>query len=116
MESKFLICIGTFAWIIYRLFLFFKHKRKYKFEKKYLIQELLYFCMYIYVIALIGTTLFPIKLGHLDPYRVSINYVPFKMEYYSGDTRDFVINILGNLFILSPLSILLPILLKNKNL
>nr|WP_253197347.1 VanZ family protein [Clostridium algidicarnis] len=106
-------------------------KKKKKGEKIDFFREIVKFGFGLYIIALIGVTLFPIRIGYgrqaITMINMGINYIPFKSIIY--DIRQIgigsfsvrfqikllIMNVLGNFILLIPIGFLTPILWKKVN-
>lgn len=116
---KFLLITIFPAWIIYRIINYIIINKKKKFNWK---NEILINLFMLYIIFLIGITIFPIyisreihPLSNLSIYeRLNINLLPFS-HYINGDISKIGLfrNIFGNFVLLMPLIVFMYIYIKN---
>lgn len=119
LNSEFALVVGIALWVVIRSLMLLKN-RKYK---RFLVhREIFINILAVYFVSLIGITLFPISINwdgvtpkfypmvNLIPLVDIINYFPqthfslaFKIKFLSK-------NLVGNLFLLVPIGILMPIL------
>lgn len=111
IQYQLLLIIASIIWIPYRLVIFIIKKNR--FNKKSIQKEAIYYLFIIYLAMLIGVTLFPIRIGVLRYHSLNINLIPFNFEIFSNLKIGLIV-IFGNIVLLSPLSIFLPILNKDK--
>ena len=115
VKSELLIGIGIIIWLITRICILIKNK-KIDFKK-----EFFNFVILIYILWLIGITLFPIDITWVKEYvherNIVINFNPFNIFQIIklAGLKIFIINVLGNIFILVPMGIIISIKYKNKN-
>lgn len=110
--------------ILISIMIFVKKKR----NKEIVVRkELVSFIFYIYVLALIGVTLFPISIifngraAYTDA--IAVNYVPFKsiansvseVGHDAFKIKLLIENVGGNFILLMPLGFLLPVLIRKAN-
>jgi glycopeptide antibiotics resistance protein len=122
IENNLLFILGIPLWIFTRIII---NIVRYKKEKSVLIKrELLLSVFYIYILSVLGVTFFPLCIfwDDIDSSFVSVNVLPVystvKDVIYSCSNssipsfmiRFWLKNILGNLILLFPLGILLPLL------
>lgn len=109
LELRFLLMVGLPIWIILRSIQIIRYKRKGL--KLNIYDEVLTNLFVIYLLFLIGITIFPIYIGEAMGYitdlnffeRCNINILPF-IHYFSGGVylRTAVRILLGNFLLLSP--------------
>lgn len=116
---KFLLITIFPAWIIYRIinYIIINNKKKFNWKNEILINLFM-----LYIIFLIGITIFPIyisrgihPLSNLSIYeRLNINLLPFS-HYINGDISKIALfrNIFGNFVLLMPLIVFMYIYIKN---
>ncbi|MCB2307331.1 VanZ family protein [Clostridium estertheticum] len=122
LDSKALFIIGLPIWILVRVVLILKNRSKGQFSIK---REIVLNLFFVYIICNIGVTLFPLSINWTGQYgNVSINVVPVfntikdvSMASQQPEMQNFMIkfwikNILGNMLLLFPFGLLLPILWK----
>ncbi|MBU3204364.1 VanZ family protein [Clostridium algidicarnis] len=106
-------------------------KKKKKGEKIDFFREIVKFGFVLYIIALIGVTLFPIRIGYgrqaITMINMRINYIPFKSIIYDigqigigsfsvrFQIKLLIMNVLGNLILLMPIGFIVPVLWKKVN-
>lgn len=120
-DKQFLFINAIPLWLLYRILNYFlKPGKKKEFSLK---KELFINCFFLYCLAVISVTFFPLFIGNngvREPY-ISVNYLPvvntlnnlkgiqssnipnFMLEFWIG-------NIGGNLILLLPMGVFLPIL------
>ncbi|MBU3206493.1 VanZ family protein [Clostridium algidicarnis] len=129
IEKEFLVVFVIPLYLIVLGITIFKKKKKG--EKIDFFREIVKFGFGLYIIALIGVTLFPIRIGYgrqaITMINMGINYIPFKSIIY--DIRQIgigsfsvrfqikllIMNVLGNFILLIPIGFLTPILWKKVN-
>lgn len=116
--------LGITVWILARVIItVIKKKKKVKLN---LVKEIMLGILMLYLFALVGVTLFPIDINWGDrvflPTSIYINYIPVVstiQSIYALTNSSFsigfalnllIMNIGGNLILLTPLSILLPMI------
>lgn len=112
VKSELLIGLGIVIWIVFRGIVDIC-RRKFEFKK-----ECVYFFVFVYMLWMIGVTLFPIEVIWNEDYRlhsgININLNP--LQIFEGiklvGIGVTVKNILGNFALFVPLSIFLNIRLK----
>ncbi|MBW9153510.1 VanZ family protein [Clostridium estertheticum] len=122
LDFKVLFIIGLPIWILVRVVLILKNCSKGQFSIK---REIVLNLFFVYIICNIGITLFPLSIDWTGQYgNVSINVVPVfntikdvSMASQQPEMHDFMIkfwikNILGNMLLLFPFGLFLPILWK----
>jgi len=122
LDSKALFIIGLPIWILVRVVLILKNRSKGHFLIK---REIVLNLFFVYIICNIGITLFPLFINWTgQDGNVSINVVPVfntikdvSMASQQPEMQNFMIkfwikNILGNMLLLFPFGLLLPILWK----
>ncbi|MPQ34330.1 VanZ family protein [Clostridium estertheticum] len=122
LDSKVLFIIGLPIWILVRVVLILKNRSKGHFSIK---REIVLNLFFVYIICNIGITLFPLFINWTgQDGNVSINVVPVfntikdvSMASQQPEMQNFMIkfwikNILGNMLLLFPFGLLLPILWK----
>ena len=121
LESIILFVFLLPIWIITRIIVFRLNSRiKKEFSLK---REILLNIFFIYIICFIGVTLFPLKINfNADNTWISINVIPvintvkeitnidYDSNMYSFMIVFWIKNIVGNLILLFPLGIIMPIL------
>lgn len=129
IEKEFLVVFVTPMYLIVSGIIIFLKKKKG--EKIDFFREFVKLGFGLYIIALIGVTLFPIRIGYgkqaVTMINMGINYIPFRsIAYDVGQigTGSFsvgfqikllIMNVLGNLILLMPIGFLTPILWKKVN-
>ncbi|MBU3227766.1 VanZ family protein [Clostridium algidicarnis] len=129
IEKEFLFVFVTPLYLILSGIIIFLKKKKG--EKIDSFREFVKFGFGVYIIALIGVTLFPIRIGYgkqaITMINMGINYIPFKSIIY--DIRQIgigsfsvrfqikllIMNVLGNFILLIPIGFLTPILWEKVN-
>ncbi|MSR92737.1 VanZ family protein [Inconstantimicrobium porci] len=117
IRKEFLILLGLF----FSSITFVIKCKKTNFNRELILNQLLKSIFVIYICLLIGETLMPIRIPPLDiDIKPTVNLNILNITEY--DLKDIyaIINIVGNLLLLSPLAIILPMLgykkfLKLKN-
>ncbi|WP_346890458.1 VanZ family protein [Clostridium sp. UBA1056] len=118
--KEFLFILAVPIWIVTRV-VSWKLKKK---NKESINREIVLNIFFIYILCLLGATLFPlnIQLGSENGYWVSINLVPVIATFkeVSNITNDpnmhnfmimfWIRNIMGNLLLMFPLGLMLPML------
>ena len=111
LDTSFLILIST---PIYLALLVVSIKRKYSIQKQFLI-----FLFYVYVVGVFAVTIFPLPVqralieSRRETNYILNNYIPFKTiveSMSSGYTYGIIRALGGNLVLLMPLAIFLPLL------
>ena len=129
IEKEFLVVFVIPLYLIVSGIIMFLKKKKG--EKIDFFREIVKFGFVLYIIALIGVTLFPIRIGYgrqaITMINMGINYIPFKSIIY--DIRQIgigsfsvrfqikllIMNVLGNLILLMPIGFIVPVLWKKVN-
>lgn len=129
IEKEFLVVFVIPLYLIVSGIIMFLKKKKG--EKIDFFREIVKFGFGLYIIALIGVTLFPIRIGYgrqaITMINMGINYIPFKSIIY--DIRQIgigsfsvrfqikllIMNVLGNLILLMPIGFIVPVLWKKVN-
>lgn len=81
-------------------------------------RNLLYTALLIYINLVLGITIFPIPIQEIPAWNFPYYFVPFSsvvVEFHSGIT-SIIRNLLGNIIMFVPLGIMLPLLLRKRNL
>ncbi|MCM0650156.1 VanZ family protein [Clostridium swellfunianum] len=125
LESKILFILLLPIWIVIRLIAFRLCRARGNFSLK---REVVLNVFFIYILCLIGVTLFPLRINFDRDYIwVSVNAIPFMRtikdiinitdnpNMYSFMIKFWIKNIGGNLILLLPLGILIPILWSRFN-
>lgn len=107
IEYPFLLVLGTIVWTVYRII--FNIMKKNKITMSMFKKEIIYLLFIDYLLLLIGITIFPIRIGELREPVCSINFIPFNFKMYPNNKISLIV-ILGNLVLLSPMAIFLPII------
>lgn len=128
IQGELLIILGMLIYFIFLVVNILKRrKRNIKFNWG---MEFVKVCFVFYILLLAGVTLMPIEIGFgygSEFFRIAINLIPFKDIIrevstvgvaYRGDTafhiRLILRNVGGNLILLLPLGIMLPIIWKQS--
>lgn len=126
IESTNLLILGIPFLILLLSLSYFIHKRKG--NRTNLLRYILFFILGVYLLLLIGVTLFPLDISFETPSyhrNLIINYIPLKSIISDISTigstgfslafeiKLFVMNIGGNILLLLPLGLFLPVLWKN---
>lgn len=127
-DKEVLFILGIPAYIIITGILIFIRKRKK--QKIFIFRELLKLGFALYIMALIGVTLFPIEInfgGQPIHYGAGINYMPFKSiaedvaqighgHFSTGFQIKLLLeNVGGNFILLMPLAFMIPIIWRKMN-
>jgi glycopeptide antibiotics resistance protein len=106
IEARLLIVFAGTIWIFYRFInLLIK---KHTINKKFLLREFIKFIFLLYIMFVIGMTLLPIRTKVTHVFSPVINLNLFNSP--SINTTFGLKNIVGNLVLLSPLAIFLPLI------
>lgn len=124
IRGELLLVLGFPIYLVVLVLSIFK-KSKRNIEINWL-RESVKFVFMVYILILIGVTLFPINIGfktYLEFFRLPINLIPFKDVFrqigtvgtaYNGDTsfhiRLILRNVLGNFILLLPLGVITPVI------
>lgn len=111
IEYPLLLVLGSIIWISYRII--FNIIKKNKVTINLLKKEIIYLLFIDYLLLLIGITIFPIRIGELRESTFNLNLIPFNFNIY-GNNKIALIVIIGNLVLLSPIAIFLPIINQKK--
>ncbi|MDK2984514.1 MAG: hypothetical protein PWQ96_156 [Clostridia bacterium] len=117
IDSDFLWFISLVTWVPFRILTFVLRKKKK--QNTSLSGELLLNLFFLYLVGLVGVTIFPIPVG--IPYYgdyIHVNFIPFKSILGSFTHSWYMVplrNIGGNLVLLAPFGFLLPLLRKDIN-
>jgi glycopeptide antibiotics resistance protein len=125
LEIKELFIIALPMLMIFRAFSILKSRRMGRFSIK---REIVLNLFYVYILCFIGITLFPLFINWTGQEgNSSINLVPVfstindvSISFQQPEMKNFMIklwikNILGNMLLLFPLGLLLPILYRKFN-
>ncbi len=119
LKSEFELVVGIALWVVIRGLMLLKN-RKYKRFPVY--REIFINILAVYLVSLIGITLFPISINwdgvtpkfhpmvNLIPLVDIINYFPQTHFSLAFKIKFLAKNLVGNLFLLVPIGILMPIL------
>lgn len=119
-DIQFLFIIALPLWLLYRILNYFLRSRKR--ESFHLRKEIWMNCFFLYCLGVIGVTFFPLFIGKdriMEPF-FSVNYIPVvntlnelkKIQSYRASDymlKFWIRNIGGNLVLLLPMGIFLPV-------
>lgn len=113
IDVKLLLITGLIIWALIRVVLYNKNR------KLFLKKEIIYIAFIIYIFCLIGITLLPIVISFIpNDYGIhpviNLNLFDFINSYNYTPNLIFFKNIIGNLLLLTPLGIFLPIIWNKK--
>ncbi|KNY30518.1 VanZ family protein [Pseudobacteroides cellulosolvens] len=119
ISSKYFIICMLALWLIIRFIVLFRKKIKNK--QIYIAKEIVINSFAMYIIFLTGITLFPVTIYwikqkyYISPY---VEYTPFKHIFESIDNgvpvRFIAKNLIGNIFLTTPIGLFLPLIWRNK--
>ncbi|EPY2275202.1 VanZ family protein [Clostridium sporogenes] len=113
IDVKLLLITGLIIWSLIRIIIYNKNR------KLSLKKEIIYIAFIIYILCLIGITLLPIVISFVpNDYEIrsviNLNLFDFINSYNDTTKLIFFKEIVGNLLLLTPLGIFLPIIWNKK--
>lgn len=107
IKKELVIVFGIILWAIYFIVQCITIKNK---DKKFFVRQSIQLAFVVYIGLLVGVTLFPIRLPSLSVDVEPVINLNILSIFDYGLDKHAVTNIVGNIILLAPLTILLPLI------